>query len=453
MTGFPGENGRPKYKRPGGPLLYNGDMTTTTMETRDAAVAAERELSAFDAVNVFFDRAAERVGVDDGMREVLRRPERELTVSVPVRMDDGRIEVFNGYRVQHNAMRGPYKGGTRFHPEADLQKIRALASLMTWKTAVVRIPFGGAKGGVQCDTKTMSEAELNRLTRGYTLNIDSILGPNRDIPAPDMGTNSQTMAWMMDAYGQVHGYTPAVVTGKPVELGGSVGRDSAPGRGAVYVMAAAASDLGLTVDSARVAVQGFGQVGMWVARLAHETGCSITAVSDVNGGIYRETGLDIPSLIAYQQEVGTVLGFPGGDVITNDDLLELECEFLVPAAISSVLHAGNAHRVKANVVVEAANHPVTPAADAALADLGVQVLPDILVNAGGVVGSYFEWTQNLYQHQWDETRVNDELDRIMTRAYRDVSEVVKRDDIGYRDAAFSIAVERVSHIANLRGSI
>ena len=411
------------------------------------------ELTAFDAVNVFFDRAAERVGVDDGMRDVLRRPARELTVSVPVRMDDGRIEVFNGYRVQHNAMRGPYKGGTRYHPEADLHKIRALASLMTWKTAVVRIPFGGAKGGVQCDPKTMSEAELNRLTRGYTLNIDSLLGPNQDIPAPDMGTNSQTMAWMMDAYGQVHGYTPAVVTGKPVELGGSVGRDSAPGRGAVYVMAAAASDLGLTVDGARVAVQGFGQVGMWVARLAYEMGCAITAVSDVNGGIYRESGLDIPALIAHQREVGTVLGFPGGDVITNDDLLALDCEFLVPAAISSVLHAGNAHRVKASVVVEAANHPVTPDGDAVLADLGVQALPDILVNAGGVVGSYFEWTQNLYQHQWDEARVNDELDKIMTRAYRDVSELVKRDDIGYRDAAFSIAVERVSHIADLRGSI
>ena len=413
----------------------------------------ERELTAFDQVNVFFDRAADRVGIDDGMREMLRRPARELAVSVPVRMDDGRIEVFNGYRVQHNSMRGPHKGGTRYHPEADIEKVRALASLMTWKTAVVRIPFGGAKGGVQCDPKTMSEAELNRLTRGYTLNVESLLGPNRDIPAPDMGTNSQTMAWMMDAYGQVHGYTPAVVTGKPVELGGSVGRDSAPGRGAVYVMAAAASDLGLSVEGARLAVQGFGQVGMWAARLAYEMGCSVTAVSDVTGGVYREAGLDIPALIAYQQETGTVSGFPGGDSITNDELLELDCDFLAPAAVSSVLHAGNAHRVKAKVVVEAANHPVTPDGDAVLADLGVQVLPDILVNAGGVVGSYFEWTQNLYQHQWDEVRVNDELDKIMTKAYGDVSELVKRDGIGYRDAAFAIAVERVSHIADLRGSI
>ena len=416
-------------------------------------MTAKSELTAFEEVNVFFDRAADRVGVDDGMREVLRRPSRELTVSVPVRMDDGRIEVFNGYRVQHNSMRGPHKGGTRFHPEADIEEIRALASLMTWKTAVVRIPFGGAKGGVQCDPKTMSESELNRLTRGYTLNVGDLLGPNRDIPAPDMGTNSQTMAWMMDAYGQVHGYTPAVVTGKPVELGGSVGRDSAPGRGAVYVMAEAAADLGLTVDDARLAVQGFGQVGMWVARLAYEMGCSITAVSDVTGGIYREAGLDIPGVIAHQRKAGTVSGFPGSDAISNDDLLGLECEFLVPAAISSVLHAGNAHRVKAKVVAEAANHPVTPDADAVLVDLGVQVLPDILVNAGGVVGSYFEWTQNLYQHQWDEARVNDELDKIMTRAYRDVSELVKRDGIAYRDAAFAIAVERVSHIADLRGFI
>ena len=428
-------------------------MTTTTLESRDAAVAAESRLTIYDQVNVFFDRAADRVGVDDGMREVLRRPARELTVSVPVRMDDGGIEVFNGYRVQHNSLRGPHKGGTRYHPEADLQDVRALASLMTWKTAVVRIPFGGAKGGVQCDPKTMSETELNRLTRGYTMNVGSLLGPNRDIPAPDMGTDSQTMAWMMDAYGQVHGYTPAVVTGKPVELGGSVGRDSAPGRGAVYVMAEAAEDLGLAVEGARVAVQGFGQVGMWVARLAHAIGCRITAVSDVTGGVHRESGLDVPALIAHQREAGAVSGFPGGDAMTNDELLELDCDFLAPAAVSSVLHAGNAHRVRASVVVEAANHPVTPAADAVLADRGVQVLPDILVNAGGVVGSYFEWTQNLYQHQWDEERVNDELDKIMTRAYRDVSELVQRDGISYRDAAFAIGVERVSHIADLRGFI
>jgi glutamate dehydrogenase (NAD(P)+) len=286
--------------------------------------------SPFDDVNVFFDRAADRAGIYDGMRELLRRPWRELQVAVPVRMDDDRIEVFTGYRVQHNATRGPYKGGTRYHPQADIEEVRALASLMTWKNALVRIPFGGANGGVQCDPRTMSEGELNRLTRRYTMNIEYLLGPNRDIPAPDMGTNSQTMAWMMDAYGQIHGYTPAVVTGKPVELGGSVGRDSAPGRGAVYVMAESARDLRLTVDSARVVVQGFGQVGMWVARLVGEMGCKVTAVSDVGGGIYNESGLDVAELIAHHGEAGTVAGFGGADAIGNDELLELDCEFLAP---------------------------------------------------------------------------------------------------------------------------
>jgi glutamate dehydrogenase (NAD(P)+) len=411
------------------------------------------DMSPFDEVNVFFDRAADRLRLDDGMREMLRRPWRELRVSVPVRMDDGRIEVFTGYRIQHNAARGPYKGGTRYHPLADQEEVRALASLMTWKTAVVRIPFGGAKGGVQCDPKTMSEGELNRLTRRYTTNIEHLLGPNRDIPAPDMGTNSQTMAWMMDAYGQIHGYTPAVVTGKPVELGGSVGRDSSPGRGVVYVMAEAAKDLGLNVEGARIVIQGFGQVGMWVARLLAEMDCTIIAVSDVQGGVYREGGIDIDQLLEHHGEAGTVTGLKGTDAVTNEEMLELDCDFLVPAAVNGVIHRDNAPRVRAAVIVEAANHPLTPEADEILTDRGVHVLPDILVNAGGVVGSYFEWTQNLYQHQWDETRVSDELSKIMTRAYRDVREMVEREEITYREAAFAIGVARVVHVAELRGFI
>ncbi len=410
-------------------------------------------MTAFDEVNVFFDRAADIVGIDDGVRELLRRPWRELKVSVPVRMDDGRIEVFTGYRVQHNAARGPYKGGIRYHPKADEEEVKALSSLMTWKTALVDIPFGGAKGGIQCDPRSMSEGELNRMTRRYTTNIEHLLAINRDIPAPDLGTNAQTMAWMMDAYGMIHGHTPGIVTGKPVELGGSVGRDSAPGRGAVYVMVEAAKDFGLDTENARVAIQGFGQVGSWITRLLHEMNCRIVAVSDVQGGVYAESGIDVDALLAHHGEAGTVTGLQGTDSITNEEILELECEFLVPAAIDGVIHGGNVDAVRAQVVVEAANHPVTPEADRVLDEKGIKVLPDILVNAGGVVASYFEWTQNLYQHQWELERVNEELSKIMTRAYRSVREMVDRDGLSYRDAAFAIGVGRVAHVAKLRGFI
>ena len=411
------------------------------------------QTSPFDEVNVFFDRAADHLGLNDGVRELLRQPWREMLVSVPVRMDDGEIQVFTGYRIQHNGARGPYKGGVRYHPDADQEEVRALASLMTWKTAVVDIPYGGAKGGVQCDPRTMSEDELNRLTRRYTVNIEHVLGVNRDIPAPDLGTNSQTMAWMMDAYGQIHGYTPGIVTGKPVEFGGSVGRDSAPGRGAVYVTAQAAKDFGLETTGATVAVQGFGQVGKWVVQLLDEMGCSVIAVSDVRGGIHNRGGIDVGELLRHHEEAGTVCGMPGADEITNEEIVELDCDILVPAAINGVIHRDNASRVKAKLVVEAANHPVTPEADEALEDRGVHVLPDILVNAGGVVVSYFEWTQNLYMYQWDADRVNDELRRIMTQAYAAVRERANRDGISYRAAAFAIGVGRVAHVVKLRGFI
>lgn len=410
-------------------------------------------MNAFDEVNLFFDRAADRLRLDDGMRDLLRKPWRELTVSVPVRMDDGTLRVLDGYRIQHNAARGPYKGGTRFHPQADINEVRALASLMTWKTAVVDIPFGGAKGGVQCDPGAMSESELNRLTRRYTANIAHLLGVNRDIPAPDMGTNSQTMAWMMDAYGAIEGYTPGIVTGKPIELGGSVGRDAAPGRGAMYVMDEAAKDVGLAVDGARIVVQGFGQVGSWAARAAHEMGCKVIAVSGIEGGIYDPGGLDIPRVEEYYREGSRLTDFPGADAVSNAELLEIDCDALVPAAVEGVIHDGNADRIKATVVVEAANHPVTPEGDAVLNERGVYVLPDILVNAGGVVGSYFEWTQNLYQHKWDEDEVNAELHKIMTSAYRAVWGVVQREGVTFREAAFLLGVGRVRHAAELRGFV
>tara|TARA_B100000446_G_scaffold92291_1_gene86543 strand:+ start:72 stop:1304 length:1233 start_codon:yes stop_codon:yes gene_type:complete len=410
-------------------------------------------MSTFDEVNVFFDRAADRLGMADGVREMLRSPWRELRVTVPVRMDNGEIEVFTGYRIQHNGARGPYKGGVRFHPNADVEEVRALASLMTWKTALVEIPFGGAKGGVQCDPLTMSNGELNRLTRRYTQNIEHLLGVNRDIPAPDLGTNAQTMAWMMDAYGQIHGHTPGIVTGKPVELGGSVGRDSATGRGAIYVTTEMAKDMNMDPAGARIVVQGFGQVGSWAARIAAEQGCTVIAVSDVDGGTFNSQGLDVEALVKLKDEGGSVQNFKGGESISNNDLLELDCDILIPAAIDRVIHAGNAPRVKAKVIIEAANHPLTPEADDILNDRGIRIVPDILVNAGGVVVSYFEWTQNLYQHTWDMDRVNDELSKIMTRAFTSVKDRVQAEGVTYREAAFLIGLERVAHVAELRGFI
>ena len=410
-------------------------------------------MSTFDEVNVFFDRAADRLGMADGVREMLRIPWRELRVTVPVRMDNGEIEVFTGYRIQHNGARGPYKGGVRFHPDADVEEVRALASLMTWKTALVEIPFGGAKGGVQCDPLTMSHGELNRLTRRYTQNIEHLLGVNRDIPAPDVGTNAQTMAWMMDAYGQIHGHTPGIVTGKPVELGGSVGRDSATGRGAIYVTIETAKDMNIDPAGARIVVQGFGQVGSWAARIAAEQGCTVIAVSDVDGGTFNSQGLDVEALVKLKDEGGSLQNFKGGESISNNDLLELDCDILIPAAIDRVIHADNAPRVKAKVIIEAANHPLTPEADDILNDRGIRIVPDILVNAGGVVVSYFEWTQNLYQHAWDMDRVNDELSKIMTRAFTSVKDRVQAEGVTYREAAFLIGLERVAHVAGLRGFI
>ena len=411
------------------------------------------KLSPFEEVNLVYDRAAERLGLTDGCREMLRRPWRELQVQVPVRMDDGRIEVYTGYRIQHNGARGPYKGGVRYHPQADLEEIRALASLMTWKTALMDLPYGGAKGGVQVDPNQLSMAELNRLTRRYTLNIEHLLAPNRDIPAPDMGTNAQTMAWMMDAYGQLHGHSPAIVTGKPVELGGSLGREAATGRGVVYLLSATAKDLGFVPKDSRIVVQGFGNVGSWTSRLARDQGFKVIATSGVRGGVYNANGLDIQALVDYQNISRTVVGFPGGEAITNAELLELECDVLIPAANDNVITGANAPKVKAKIILEAANHPITPEADDILEDRGIPVLPDILVNAGGVIVSYFEWTQNLQEFRWEEERVNQELHKIIMRAYDEVRERASSQRITYREAAFEIGVQRVAHAVELRGFV
>ncbi|MBW3592344.1 MAG: glutamate dehydrogenase [Actinobacteria bacterium] len=413
----------------------------------------EREINPFEAVTLFFDRAAAHIGLADEMRAVLRTTYRELTVQVPVRMDDGSLQVLTGYRVQHNGARGPYKGGIRYHPDADLDEVRALASLMTWKTALVDIPFGGAKGGVQCDARAMSAAERQRLTRRFTQQISYVLGVNRDIPAPDVNTDAQTMAWMMDAYSQRYGYTPAIVTGKPVELGGSLGREAATGRGCVFCLEEAAKDLGIALDGATVAVQGFGNVGSWFARLVTELGCRVVAVSDVSGAIHDPHGLDVHAVLAHERESGSVVGAAGTESLTNEELLELDVDVLVPAALDGVINRRNAERIRARVILEAANHPVTPDADDILHEAGKIVVPDILANAGGVTVSYFEWVQNIQQFRWEEERVNDELRKVMARAWKNVHGRATVDAIPLRLAAFATAVETVERADRLRGYV
>ena len=410
-----------------------------------------KEISPFEAVNQEFDAACRRLKVKEEVRELVRVPDLLVRVQVPVRMDDGKLQVFTGYRVQHNKARGPYKGGVRYHPEADATEVNALAALMTFKTAVVGIPFGGAKGGVMCDPGAMSQRELQHLTHNFTRAISSIIGVARDIPAPDLGTNAQTMAWMMAAYAEEHGYSPGVVTGKPVELGGSLGREEATGQGVAIVIAELAKDLRMDLRGTRVAIQGFGNVGSWTAKFLAQMGCKVIAVSDVTGGVYKSGGLDMSALLAYNQDTGKVSGFSGGEPISNEDLLALECDLLVPAALGGVLHGGNAGNIKAKVVVEAANHPVTPAAAAILPDRGILCVPDLMVNAGGVTVSYFEWAQDTQRFPWDLGRVNTELREVMVKAYRNVYTRAKLEKLTLRQAAFDIAVERVVRATELQG--
>ena len=414
-------------------------------------MAIPAEMTPFQAVTFHFDQACDRLGVRDEVRTLICTPDREVRVEVPVRLDDGRLEVYIGYRIQHNNSRGPYKGGVRYHPEADEEEVRALAALMTWKTALVGIPFGGAKGGVQCDPRVMSARELQALTRRFTRSISHIIGVNRDIPAPDVGTNAQTMAWMMSAYSEEHGYAPGVVTGKPLELGGSPGREEATGRGVSLVIKEAARDFGIAMEESTVAIQGFGNVGSWTARFLDQGGCKVIEVSDVNVGVRNGRGLDLEALKNHLGSTGTVYGFQGGEAITNEELLGLECDFLVPAALGGAIHRDNASRIRARMVVEGANHPVTPGGEAVLKDLGIPCLPDLLVNAGGVTVSYFEWAQNIQRFPWDLSRVNQALEEILVKAYREVSAMAEQEKITYRDAAFSIAVGRVVHAVELQG--
>lgn len=400
-----------------------------------------------------FARAADLIGLDDYMRRILLQPFREVTVEVPVRMDDGRVQVFTGYRIQHNGARGPCKGGIRFHPEADHDEVLGLASIMTWKTALLDIPFGGAKGGVTVDPGKLSRLELERLTRRFTQRIAIVLGPYRDIPAPDVNTNAQVMAWLLDEYSSRHGYTPAVVTGKPVSLGGSLGREEATGRGVMYVMEDYADDFGTPLAGSRVVIQGFGNVGSHLARLlVAEHGAKVIAVSDVHGGIVNEDGLDIPGLLRHASERRPVPEWPGGRAITNEELWTIPCDWLVPAALGGVItKEANARTVDCKVIVEAANEPTTPTADLILQERGIPVIPDFLANAGGVTVSYFEWSQNLQQHRWTLEEVNTELRNAMHTAYAQVRDLVRTRGTSWRTAAYAIAIERVAEAERLRG--
>jgi len=397
-----------------------------------------------------FQIAADHMKLEQEIQLLLRTPYRELVVQVPVRMDDGHLELFHGYRVQHNAVRGPYKGGIRYHHEVDLGEVRSLAALMTWKTAIVGVPFGGAKGGVAVDTRKLSRTELRTLTRGFTQKIDMALGVYRDIPAPDVGTNAQVMAWIMDEYGKKHGYSPAIVTGKPVNLGGSQGREEATGRGTMIITREACLAYGIDLPNARVAIQGFGNVGSWTARLLAELGTNIVAVSDVNGGIFNEQGLDLPKLDQHVAATGSVVDFAGARSVSNEELLTLDVDVLIPAALGGSITRDNADAVKARMVVEAANSPVTPRADEILRQRDIVVIPDILVNAGGVTVSYFEWVQNLQQFQWSRARVNRELESKMIAAWQSVYLRSQEGNTPLRIGAYVDALHKVAEATRQR---
>lgn len=396
---------------------------------------------------------AELLDLEPKIHEFLKYPERELTVNFPVQMDDGSVRIFTGYRVQHNRARGPSKGGIRYHPQADLDEVRALAMWMTWKCAVVNIPFGGAKGGVMCDPKQLSLKELERLTRRYTTEISVMIGPESDIPAPDVGTDPQVMAWMMDTYSMHKGYTvPAVVTGKPIAVGGSEGRIEATGRGLVMVASRCSQMLNIPLQGARVVIQGFGNVGSTAAKFFHEAGAKVVAVSDARNAVYNPKGLDVPVLLKHcVRREGSLPQYAEGEVITNAEMLELPCDFLVPAALGNQITSENAERIQARVVIEGANGPTTPEADRILNEAGVFLVPDILANAGGVIVSYFEWVQDLQSFFWSEDEVNQKLERVLISAFDEVVHTAKTRKVDMRTAAYIIGVGRVADAIITRG--
>ncbi|HXF00657.1 MAG TPA: Glu/Leu/Phe/Val dehydrogenase dimerization domain-containing protein [Solirubrobacterales bacterium] len=411
------------------------------------------EVSNLDIVRHYFEIACDRLKLPDDLRVVFWTPYREVTVQIPVKLSDGKVHVFSGYRIQHNGARGPYKGGVRFHPEVDVDEIRALASLMTWKTAVAGVPFGGAKGGVNCPADQLERSELQKITRSFMDKIEKILGPTRDIPAPDVNTNAQVMAWMMDEYGKLHGHTPAICTGKPIALEGSYGREAATGRGCVYMFREAAPHLGLSPADTSFVVQGFGNVGSWAARIMQQLGARMVAVSDANGAIRNDAGIDANALQDHIAAGGKITEFGGVETIDADDLVAVPCDVFIPAALGGMIHERNADRMQCTVILEGANSPTTPAADQILRDKDVYIIPDVMANAGGVVVSYFEWVQNLQHFRWDEREVNDKLGTIMRRAYREVSARAREGGIDLREAAYLVGIERVVEAAQTRGYV
>jgi glutamate dehydrogenase (NAD(P)+) len=413
----------------------------------------EIQVKDINTTNFQFQQAADHLDLSDEARVVLLTPYRELTVQVTVRMDDGHMAVFTGFRIHHNGARGPYKGGLRYHPQVDRDHVLSLASLMTWKTALVDIPMGGAKGGISCNPRNMSMTELESLTRSFISKINLFIGPYRDIPAPDMNTNAQVMAWIMDEYSKMHGYSPAIVTGKPVQLGGSLGRDEATGRGAALITQAWGERFGLPVKGSTAVIQGFGNVGSHAARVMEEMGATITAISDVDGAIRNDKGLVIKDVIEHVNKTGTVAGFAGGEAFDAEELLTLPCDYLVPCALGGVINKFNADKIQAKVVVEGANSPTTTTADDILEERGIVVLPDILANAGGVTVSYFEWVQNIQQFRWSLERVRREMDDKLLSAFENVISRCNKDKVSMRISAFLIAIEEIAEAERLRGII
>ena len=408
-------------------------------------------MSATETTKYYFQRASKELGIESQLEKVLITPRREVKVECIIELDSGEMATYTGFRVQHDSARGPMKGGLRYHPEVDPDEVNSLASLMTWKTAVVNIPYGGAKGGISCDPGQLSHQELQKITRAFVDEIHDVIGPQLDIPAPDMGSNAQTMAWIVDQFSKYHGWTPAVVTGKPLELGGSEGREAATGQGVFYAIEALMKDEGRALSDLRFAIQGFGNVGSYAAKFISQAGGKIVAISDAGGAIYSKDGIDIESLMLHTQSAGTICGYEGAEAMKRDQLLTVDCDVLIPAALGGVLTREVASEIKAKYIIEAANGPTTPEADEYFIKNGIILLPDILVNAGGVVVSYFEWVQNIQQFRWNLKRVNEELKTIMLDAYSEIVQTAKTTNCDLRTAAFQLAISRVARATALRG--
>ena len=442
-------------------MATESDVATADKAATEAASgdvedprAARAKISDLAVVEHHFNKAWDGLGLPDDIRKVFWQPYREVSVQIPIKLASGETEVFHGYRIQHNGARGPYKGGVRFHPEVDIDEVRALASMMTWKTAIAGVPFGGAKGGVNVPVDKLSQGELQKVARSFMDKIEKILGPTRDIPAPDMNTNAQVMAWMMDEYGKLHGHTPAIVTGKPIELEGSLGREAATGRGCVFMFREAAQKVGLSPKSTSFVIQGYGNVGSWIGRIMQDLGSKMVGVSDAYGAIRSDEGIDALALHHHLiDEGGKLVEFPGAEEISAGDLYEVPCDVFFPAALGGMIHEDNADLMKCKMIIEGANNPMTFDADAIFQDKGIYVIPDLMANAGGVVCSYFEWVQNLQHFRWEEREVNDRLGNILRKAFREVAGRAEEEGLSLRDTAFKVAIDRVVGASRTRGYI